>query len=98
VRSFAVALLLGLCLAVAGCGGGGSEATTVSGPYRYPTRVIDSFMRSCTQGEPARNSLCACVIDKLSYSVSNRDFARVLVGREVARVKKATRRAVAVCA
>jgi hypothetical protein len=97
VRSLAVALLLGLCLAAAGCGGG-SKAITVSGHYRYPTRVIDSFMRTCTHGKPARNSLCACVIDKLSYSVSNRDFARVLVGREVARVKRATRRAAAACA
>ena len=96
MRSLAVALLLGLCLAAAGCGGG--KAITVSGPYRYPTRVIDSFMRSCTQGKPARKSLCACVIDKLSYTVSNRDFARVLVGREVARVKRATRRAAAACA
>jgi hypothetical protein len=55
-------------------------------------------MQGCTQGKQARKNLCACVIDKLSYTVSNRDFARVRAGRAVPRVKEATKRATAACA
>ena len=92
-------LLLGLCLAASGCGGGEkSGAITVSGAYRYPQSVIDTFMRSCTQGKKEREKVCACVIDKLSYSVSSRDFARVRVGNAVPRVKSAAKRATAACA
>jgi hypothetical protein len=97
-----------LALVAAGCGSGGkSSATTtatngiritLTGKYHYPPRVIISFMRSCTQGKEARRELCACVIDKLSYSVSNRDFAGVRAGRGVQRVKRATTRATAACA
>jgi hypothetical protein len=95
----------------AGCGGGKSSATTSSrtttstgtritltGKYRYPPQVITAFMQGCTEGKQARENLCACVIDKLSYTVSNRDFARVRAGRAVPRVKEATRRATAACA
>jgi hypothetical protein len=95
----------------AGCGGGKSAATTSSpttsstqtritltGKYRYPTQVVTAFMQGCTQGKQARENLCACVIDKLSYTVSNRDFARVRAGRAVPRVKEATKRATAACA
>jgi hypothetical protein len=55
-------------------------------------------MQGCTQGKQARENLCACVIDKLSYTISNRDFARVRAGRAVPRVKEATKRATAACA
>jgi len=95
----------------AGCGGGTSSATTSSptttstatritltGQYRYPPRVITAFMQGCTQGKQARENLCACVIDKLSHTISNRDFARVRAGRAVPRVKEATKRATAACA
>ena len=99
MRYLVGALLLGLCLAAGGCGGGEkSGAITVSGTYRYPQSVIDHFMRSCTQGTKEREKLCACVIDKLSYTVSSRDFARVLVGDAIPRVKSATKRATAACA
>jgi hypothetical protein len=99
-------LVAALCLPLvaSGCGGDGKPAATstvitVSGPYRYPQKVIDSFMSSCTHGTPAREKLCACVIDKLSYSVSNRDFARILRDDQaVPRVKRAARRATAACA
>jgi hypothetical protein len=101
VRYLVGVLLVGLCLAASGCGGEKTTATTVitvSGPYRYPPSVIKSFMRSCTQGKPKLEALCACVIDKLSYSVSNRDFARILrVGKAVPRVRRATNRATAAC-
>jgi len=94
----------------AGCGGGKSSATTSSptttstqtritltGKYRYPPEVVTAFMQGCTQGKQARENLCACVIDKLSYTISNRDFARVRAGRAVPRVKEATRRATSAC-
>jgi len=90
-----------LCLALvaSGCGGGESTVITVSGTYRYPQKVIDSFMRSCTHGKQAREKLCTCVIDRLSYSVSTRDFARILrAGQAVPRVKRAVERASAACA
>ena len=50
---------------------------TLTGKYRYPPQVIAAFMQGCTQGKQARENLCACVIDKLSYTMSSRDFARV---------------------
>jgi len=100
-----------LALVAAGCGGGGkSLATTttttatttpvtVSGTYRYSRDVINSFMRTCTQGNAAKENYCACVIDKLSESVSTRDFARIArTGRAVPRVARAIRRATAACA
>jgi hypothetical protein len=102
-----------LALVAAGCGGGGkSSATTqpttttntttaviVSGRYHYSPTVIRSFMRSCTQGNSAKEDYCACVIDKLSNSVSTRDFARIArTGRAVPRVARAIRRAASSCA
>jgi hypothetical protein len=99
-----------LALVAAGCGGGKSSATTSSptatttvttitltGKYRYPPQVITAFMQGCTQGKQARENLCACVIDKLSYTVSIRDFARVVAGRAVPRVKEAASRAKTDC-
>jgi hypothetical protein len=100
-----------LALVAAGCGGGKSSATTsgltttstgiritLTGKYRYPSQVITAFMQGCTQGKQGREKLCACVIDKLSYTISNRAFARVRAGRAVPRVKQATKRATAACA
>ncbi len=95
-----------LCLALAagGCGSGGkplatTTEVTVSGTYRYPPTVINSFMRSCTKSEPTRERLCACVIDELSNSVSSRDFARIArEGRAVPRVERAIKRATTACA
>ena len=75
-----------------------TTAVTVSGRYRYPPKVIRSFMRSCTQGSTAKENYCACVLDKLSNSVSTRDFARIAhTGRAVPRVARAIRRATASC-
>jgi hypothetical protein len=103
-----------LALVAAGCGSGGGKssattkptttmttttAVTVGGKYRYSPQVIQSFMRSCTQGNTAKEDYCACVIDKLSNSVSTRDFARIArTGRAVPRVARAIRRATATCA
>jgi hypothetical protein len=103
------------CLAfvTAGCGGGGGKSVatattsttvtktqiTVGGKYRYSPNVISSFMRSCTQGNAAKRDYCACVIDKLSNTVSTQDFARIArTGRAVPRVARAIRRATAKCA
>jgi hypothetical protein len=102
-----------LALVAAGCGSGGkSSATTkptttnvtttttvtVSGRYRYSPKIIRSFMRSCTQGNAAKENYCACVLDKLSNSVSTRDFARIArTGKAVPRVARAIRRATASC-
>ena len=101
-----------LALVAAGCGSGGKSVATattttmvtktqitVGGKYRYSPNVIDSFMRSCTQGNAAKRDYCACVIDKLSSSVSTQDFARIArTGRAVPRVARAIRRATAACA
>jgi hypothetical protein len=103
-----------LALVAAGCGSGGKSsattkpttttmttttAVTVSGKYRYSPKVIRSFMRSCTQGNTAKEDYCACVIDKLSNSVSTRDFARIArTGKAVPRVARAIRRATVSCA
>ena len=102
MRYLVGAVLLGLCLAASGCVGEKSTATTtvitVSGTYRYPQGVIASFMQSCTKGKPKLATLCACVIDKLSYTVSTREFARILrAGKAVPRVRRAAARATAAC-
>jgi hypothetical protein len=102
-----------LALVAAGCSGGGkSSATTkpaattvattttvtVTGRYRYSPKIIRSFMRSCTQGNAAKENYCACVLDKLSNSVSTGDFARIArTGKAVPRVARAIRRATASC-
>jgi hypothetical protein len=112
VRCLAGALVLACGLAAGGCGDGSGEKSTlarttttttgvvtVSGTYRYPPEVINSFMQTCTQGKKTRQNFCACVIDRLSNSVSNRDFARIArTGRAVPRVEKAIKRATAACA
>jgi hypothetical protein len=100
-----------LALVTAGCGSGGksvatptttttvTKTITVGGKYRYSPRVIGSFMRSCMQGNAAKRDYCACVIDRLSNSVSTQDFARIArTGRAVPRVARAIRRATAACA
>ena len=89
-----------VALVAAGCGGGKSTGSriTLTGKYHYPPQVIAAFMQGCTQGKQVRENRCACVIDKLSYTISNRDFARVRAGRAVPRVKEATKRATAACA
>jgi hypothetical protein len=100
------------CVALlsAGCGSGSkSSATTstpvttttvtVTGKYRYPPKVISSFMQSCTRGSAAKKNYCACVLDRLSNNVSTRDFAQIArTGRAAPRVARAIRRATAACA
>jgi nicotinate-nucleotide pyrophosphorylase len=50
------------------------------------------------QGDVAKQGYCACVIDKLSNTVSTRDFARIARTRKATpRVVSAIRRATAVC-
>jgi hypothetical protein len=103
-----------LALVAAGCGSGGKSASTtstastatttgirvaVTGKYRYSGKIITSFMQSCTQGNAAEDNYCGCVIDKLSNSVSTRDFARIArTGRAAPRVARAIRGATRACA
>jgi hypothetical protein len=97
-----------LVLVAAGCGGGAKSlattttgtttAVTVSGRYHYSPKVTSSFMRSCMQGNSGKKDFCGCVIDKLSNSVSTRDFARIArTGKAVPRVTSAIRQATAAC-
>ncbi len=102
-----------LAVVAAGCGGGKSAATTtrattttqtgiripLTGKYQYSGRVVSGFMGSCTKGDAAKENYCACVLDKLSHSVSARDFAHIAdTGRAVPRVQRAIRRATTACA
>ena len=84
----AALLAVSLALAAAGCGGGGKTAATVTNPtvtasvtthgrFHYPAALITSYMQSCTAGGATRQEFCACTLDKLSSSVSIRDFARI---------------------
>jgi nicotinate-nucleotide pyrophosphorylase len=55
-------------------------------------------MNSCTKGDAAKEMFCACVIDKLSNTVSTRDFARIAHTRKpIPRVTRAAKRATTAC-
>jgi hypothetical protein len=113
VRQLVAALWLGIVVVAGGCGGGNAEKSgastsvttaatttvvTVSGRYHYAPNVINGFMRTCTQGDVARASFCGCVLDRLSNSVSLRDFARIArVGKAVPRVNRAIKQATLAC-
>jgi hypothetical protein len=72
---------------------------TVTGKHHYSKQVVNSFIRSCTKGDPAKLGYCGCVIDKLSENVSTRDFARIArTGKATARVARAIRLSTAACA
>jgi hypothetical protein len=118
VRQVSLAFAAVLCLAVSGCGGGKSAATTTvttvagvtnptgtasittHGRYHYPPVVVDNFMKSCTKGDERKQAYCGCTLDKLSNTVSVRDFARVGVsgGKVPPRIRRAIKSAAVACA
>jgi hypothetical protein len=99
-----------LALVTAGCGGsskGAASTTTAThfsvtthGRYRYPPVLVDNFMRTCTSGSNAKAAYCSCTLDKLSGTVSTRDFARIgLSGGKVSqRIRRAITQAARACA
>jgi hypothetical protein len=62
--------------------------------------LIDNFMRSCTRSGQAKQAYCACTLDKLSNTVSTRDFTRIGLsgGKVPSRVRRAIKQASAACA
>jgi hypothetical protein len=93
LKALLPALLAGVALAAAGCGGSKSAATTTvtvattnttgaatvttHGRFHYPSTLTVNFMRSCTRGDTGKQAYCACTLDKLSNHVSTADFARI---------------------
>jgi hypothetical protein len=78
----------------------GTASVTTHGRYHYPQVVVDNFMKSCTKGDDGKRAYCGCTLDKLSNTVSVRDFARVgLAGGKVPpRIRRAIKAAAVACA
>jgi hypothetical protein len=78
----------------------GTGSVTTHGRFRYPQVVVDNFMQSCTEGNQNRRAYCACTLDKLSDTVSVRDFARIGLsgGKLSARIQRLIRQAAVDCA
>jgi hypothetical protein len=55
----------------------GTASVTTHGKFKYPPALTSSYMRSCTNGDKAKNAYCACTLDKLSNDVSVQDFVKV---------------------
>ena len=97
-------------VALAGCGGGKSTATvtpsstgtadtiTTHGRFHYSQALERSYMKACTKNGTVTEAACACTLDKLSNSVSTRDFNRMtLTGVIPPRIRKAIVRAANDC-
>lgn len=106
------AFLAVVALAAAGCGEEQSGSTTgttnagvtktfvvtTHGRYHYPPRIINSYMRSCTNGLRKREAFCGCTLNELSNSVSVQDFARIgRAGRASPRMQRVFKRAGDAC-
>jgi hypothetical protein len=78
----------------------GTASVTTHGRYHYPQVVVDNFMKSCTKGNDRKRAYCGCTLDKLSDTVSVKDFARVGLsgGKVPPRIRRAIRRAAVACA
>jgi hypothetical protein len=77
-----------------------AATVTTHGRFHYPTSLIVSFMRSCTGGDAAKQSYCACTLDRLSNHLSTEDFTRIgRSGGKVlpARITRIIRRAALAC-
>jgi hypothetical protein len=79
-----------------------SSGTTVvtHGRYHYPEALTTNYMKSCVAGGNAKKqAYCACTLDKLSNSVSTRDFAEIGLSKTIpAKIKQLMANAVADCA
>jgi hypothetical protein len=101
-------------VALAGCGGGGkstapgtivtttttttSVTVTTHGRFHYSPALERSYMKACTKNGTVTEAACACTLDKLSNSVSTRDFSRMtLTGVIPPRIRKAIVRAANAC-
>jgi hypothetical protein len=79
----------------------GTVSVTTHGRFKYPSVLIDNFMRSCTRGGQVKQGYCACTLDKLSNTVSTQDFTRIgLSGGKVVppRIQRAIKQATIACA
>jgi hypothetical protein len=109
VRALVVAAAV---VALAGCGGGGkstagtivttttttSVTVTTHGRFHYSPALERSYMKACTKNGTVTEAACACTLDKLSNSVSTRDFSRMtLTGVIPPRIRKAIVRAANAC-
>ena len=54
-----------------------TASVTTHGRFNYPPVVVTNFMKSCMNGIKKRQAYCGCTLDKLSDTVSVRDFARI---------------------
>jgi hypothetical protein len=113
VRALLAAAALAVALSGCG-GGGKSTATgtivtvtnptgtaasvTTHGRFHYSQTIARSYMKACTKGGAVKESACACTLDKLSNSVSSRDFSRMtLSGKIPPRIRQAIVRAANDC-
>ena len=78
--------------------GGGTVVT--HGRYHYPEALTTNYMKSCVAGGNAKKrAYCACTLDKLSNSVSTRDFAEIGLSKTIPpKIKRLMANAVADCA
>jgi hypothetical protein len=76
----------------------GTFSVTTHGRYHYPPGIINSYMKGCTKGLQQREAFCGCTLNKLSNTVSVRDFARLgKVGRPSPRMQRLFKRAGDAC-
>jgi hypothetical protein len=54
----------------------GTAAVTTHGRFKYPEAVTKNYMKSCINASVTR-AYCACTLDKLSKTVSTKDFERI---------------------
>jgi hypothetical protein len=79
---------------------GASDTSTVitHGRFHYPKVLVDNFMQSCTRNR--NHDYCACTLDKLSNSVSTKDFTRIGLsgGKVTPRIRRLVKQAAVACA
>jgi hypothetical protein len=78
----------------------GGVIVVTHGRYHYPQALVTNYMKSCVAGGGAKKrAYCACTLDKLSNSVSTRDFAEIGLSKTIPpRIKRLMTNAVADCA
>lgn len=78
----------------------GTASDTTGTKNEYPPVVVNNFMKSCTNGMQNRRAYCACTLDRLSTSVSVRDFVQIGLagGKLPPRIRRAIQQAALDCA